>query len=73
MTCYHTVSTEFFGTAQIVSCEKGADPVYVAAFVGTAPVDSLTHLLQAGTAGGVAAGVLNNLPKSVNTNVHVGP
>lgn len=75
LNCHHTVSTQMFGTAQVVSCDVADQPVYVNSFPGTPGVEPAEKLIEAGAMAGSVAGVLSNLPRSVTTDsvIHIRP
>ena len=75
LNCFHTVSTKFMGTAQVVTCEKDKSTVYVNSFKGTAGVEPVEEVVKAGAAAGITYGVLNHIGTSVNTDntIHIAP
>lgn len=75
LNCYHTVSTKFMGTAQLVTCENGNSVVYANSFKGTAAIEPVQEIVKAGVAAGITYGVLNHIGTSVNTDntIHIAP
>ena len=69
--CAHTVSTKLMGTAQVVSCNLDGSPAFVSSFAGTAGIEPVEKVLEAGAIGGM----IGALPGKITTNstIHVRP